>query len=341
MRSSAQQQPAANTPASERFVQQNAGRRRHGPVVAAVQKHDGAESCPGLGAFGVARDLQCGRVLPKTDVNAAAAAARGGGGWGGGGREATHCVKMGAAADNLVHGAVPVASCVNECRGAVSALGVLFQAAGCLVCEMMRYAIDAGDEEEGETRGEEGKGRREAADGAGHEVGAGGVRDDDDVGLGGGRGRGGTGGGGGYEEEGEGGGGGGRARFVADGGRCGTSCCGTKLQLKHEGMRLVGKSGGETYCLDHVLHSSVYVGLRPQRVAGCHDGAGAAHEFAQVSVHAFVPKRPGAAVNEQHHAVTWCAACVVVNVAQTPRAVGVAHVPAGARQLPTNGCASE
>ena len=152
MRSSAQQQPAAHTPASERLVQQNAGRRGHGPVVAAVQKHDGAESCPGLGAFGVARDLQCGRVLPKADVNAttgaaaaaAAAAAHGGGGWDGGGREATHCVKMGAAADNPVHGAVSEAGCVNQCRGAVSALGVLLQAAGGLVCEMIRYAIDAG-----------------------------------------------------------------------------------------------------------------------------------------------------------------------------------------------------
>ena len=95
MRSSAQQQPAAHTPASERFVQQNAGRRRHGPVVAAVQKHNGAESCPGLGAFGVARDLQCGRVLPKTDVNATAAAARGGGGWGGGGAKQLTASKWG------------------------------------------------------------------------------------------------------------------------------------------------------------------------------------------------------------------------------------------------------
>ena len=51
------------------------------------------------------------------------------------------------------------------------------------MCEMIRYAIDTGDEEEGETRGEEGKGRREAADGAGHEVGACGVRDDDNAGL--------------------------------------------------------------------------------------------------------------------------------------------------------------
>jgi len=49
------------------------------------------------------------------------------------------------------------------------------------VCEMVRYAVDAGDEEEAEA-GQEGVG--ELGDGARDKVGACGVRDDDDAGLG-------------------------------------------------------------------------------------------------------------------------------------------------------------
>ena len=93
-----------------------------------------------------------------------------------------------------------------------------------------------------------------------------------------------------------------------------------------------------TNCVGNVAHSSVDVSLRPKRVVGCDNRAGA-QEIAQIRVHALVPKSPCASVHKQHDSAArlWAAAGALINVAEAARALCITHVPVIAGKLPTDG----
>ena len=95
--------------------------------------------------------------------------------------------------------------------------------------------------------------------------------------------------------------------------------------------------GSETNSVTNVAHCCVDVSLRPKRVVGGYNGA-AAHQSAQVGVNPFIAEGPCAAVDEHHDAVARLrVTTAVIDVAEASRALGIAHVLVGARQLPASG----